>query len=296
MKIFRRTLRILLLTLLYIPIWILGSMAMAGAIPETPSDPGLVDAPVGMLLLAIINTILIVSLIVSSRWRGWRLALLLGLSYYGSFTLITQLETWYFLSETAVSPELLLRLFLMGLPIPFLFIPLAVRLCGRWKHGITENKNMITPRRKLIFKMGIIAVVYVVIYWCAGYFIAWQNPDLRAFYGTPGPIVPFWQHTINTLSDTPDLFILQLVRGLLFALIAMPVIMGSNATPWRTALLVGFLLAVPHLVHILPNPIMPNASVRFSHMIETAASTFLFGLIIAWLLHRRHDSVRDLVA
>lgn len=37
-----------------------------------------------MILLSIINTILVVSLIVFSRWSGWRLALLLALAYYGS--------------------------------------------------------------------------------------------------------------------------------------------------------------------------------------------------------------------
>jgi hypothetical protein len=34
--------------------------------------------------------------------------------------------------------------------------------------------------------------------------------------------------------------------------------------------------------------------VRLSHLIETASSTFVFGLVIVWLLHRAHHSVRDL--
>jgi hypothetical protein len=33
---------------------------------------------------------------------------------------------------------------------------------------------------------------------------------------------------------------------------------------------------------------MPVASVRLSHMIETATSTFLFGTLVVWLLHREH--------
>jgi hypothetical protein len=74
----------------------------------------------------------------------------------------------------------------------------------------------------------------------------------------------------------------------------MPIIIGSKVKPWITALLVGLLLAIPHLGHILPNPLMPVASVRLSHMIETFNSTFLFGLIIVWLLHRGHSSLRDL--
>jgi membrane protease YdiL (CAAX protease family) len=80
----------------------------------------------------------------------------------------------------------------------------------------------------------------------------------------------------------------------LFAAIAMPIILGSRVKPWLTGLLVAFLLALPHLGHIMPNPLMPIASVRFSHMVETSTSTFIFGLIIVWLLHRRHYNVKDL--
>jgi hypothetical protein len=271
-------------------------MAVADLIPDTATEPGLVDGMTGLLIMGIVNTILIVSLIAYSRWNGWKLALLLALAYYGSFTFITQVETWYFLSEITVSPELLPALFIMGLAVPVIFIPLAVLICARWKEKPTDsvNTNMVMPKKQLIFKLGAIAVVYVIIYWLAGYYIAWQNPELRAFYGSPGEIVPFWKHTITTISTSPDLVILQLVRGLLFASIAIIIIRSLNVNPWITALLAGLLLAVPHLGHILENPIIPAASVRFSHMIETATSTFLFGVIMVWLLHRRHAGLKDL--
>ncbi len=43
-------------------------------------------------------------------------------------------------------------------------------------------------------------------------------------------------------------------------------------------MLVGLLFSVPQNIgHILPNPLIPIASVRLSHMIETASSTFVFG-------------------
>jgi hypothetical protein len=289
-------LRIVILIILFIPISILGSMAVAELIPATATEPGLVDGMTGLLILGIVNTILIVSIIASSRWNGWKLALLLALAYYGSFTFITQVETWYFLTEITVSPELLPALFIMGLAVPVIFIPLAVLICARWKkiQNSFSNENMIMPKKQFLFKLSVIAVVYVIIYWLAGYFIAWQNPELRAFYGSPGDIVPFWKHTFTTFSTSPDLVILQLVRGLLFASIAIIIIRSLKVNPWITALLVGLLLAVPHLGHILANPIIPVASVRFSHMIETASSTFLFGLIMVWLLHRRHSGVKDL--
>jgi hypothetical protein len=291
------TFRIILLVILYFPIWIIGAMAVGDLMPQGQSEPGLLSQEVGTLVLAIINTLLVVALIVTSRWRGWRLALALAFAYYGSFTFITQIETWYLLLEITVSPELLPRLFIMGLSIPLIFIPLAVLICKKWKgadEGLSKTKWEM-PFMQLLLKLAVIAIIYVLIYWVAGYYIAWQNPELRAFYGSPGDIDPFFAHTLRTIRNTPGLILLQLVRGVLFALIALPVIAGSKVKPWTTALLVGFLLALPHLGHILPNPLMPLASVRLSHMIETFTSTFFFGLIIVWLLHRKHSSFRDLL-
>lgn len=295
-RIFTWAFKFGLLTVLYFPIWIIGTLAMGDIEPIAQSEPGLVSDATAMLLLGIINTVLIIGMIVSSRWYGWKLTLLLALSYYGSFTFITQIETWYFFTETTISPQLIPRLFLMGLSIPLIYIPLAVLICNKWrKRDFNKgNKNMEMPFNQLILKLGILAIIYLIIYWLAGYFIAWQNPELRAFYGSPREIAPFFTHTLERLNNSPDLFLLQLARGVLFSIIAMPIIIGSKVKPWLTALIVASVLAVPHLVHIMPNPLMPAASVRLSHMIETATSTFLFGLIIVWLLHRRHYNVKDL--
>lgn len=295
-RIFTWAFKFGLLTVLYFPIWIIGTLAMGDIEPIAQSEPGLVSDATAMLLLGIINTVLIIGMIVSSKWYGWKLTLLLALSYYGSFTFITQIETWYFFTETTISPQLIPRLFLMGLSIPLIYIPLAVLICNKWrKRDFNKgNKNMEMPFNQLILKLGILAIIYLIIYWLAGYFIAWQNPELRAFYGNPREIAPFFTHTLERLNNSPDLFLLQLARGVLFSIIAMPIIIGSKVKPWLTALIVASVLAVPHLVHIMPNPLMPAASVRLSHMIETATSTFLFGLIIVWLLHRRHYNVKDL--
>ncbi|WP_029037267.1 hypothetical protein [Salinimicrobium xinjiangense] len=290
-------LRLSVLTVLYFFAWIFGSLAVAAQFPDTPSEPGLVGELTGLLILSLLNSALIMGLIYSSRWRGWRLVLLLGLAHYGASTFITQVETWYFLTELTVPAALLPGLFLMGLPVSFGFIPLAVLICGKWKaeKRNDENLNLVMPGRQLITKLAVIAVIYLMIYWCAGYFIAWQNPELREFYGSPGEITPFWEHTLTTFVNSPGLVILQLLRGILFAVVAMPIIRGSLVNPWSTALLVGLLLAVPHLSHIIANPLIPLASVRLSHMIETATSTFIFGMIVSWLLHRKHFGLKDLL-
>jgi hypothetical protein len=296
-KILIWTGRFVLLLILFCMLFIAGSMAVSGMLPGTQSEPGLVSTGTGFLILGIANTFLVMALVLSSRWSGWKFAIALAFAYYGVVTFLTQMETWYFLSGITVGAELLPRLFIMGLPVAFLFVPLSVWILGKGRttNDPAPNPALVMPLPQWIWKLCMIAVAYLVLYWSAGYFIAWQNPELRAFYGSPGAIVPFWEHTANTLRTDPWLFPFQVSRAMLWTLCALPVIRGSKLNPWWTAVLVGLLFSVPqNLGHILENPLLPVASVRLSHLVETASSTFLFGLIIAWLLHRQHHSIADL--
>jgi hypothetical protein len=184
----------------------------------------------------------------------------------------------------------------MGMPVAFIFVPLTVCILGKGSSNEQMNsKTFVIPLRQWVLKLGGASIAYVLLYWFAGYFIAWQNPELRAFYGSPGAITPFWQHTSNTLRSDPGLFPFQIMRSMIWVLCALPIIYGSKVNVWTTALLVGTLFTIPqNLGLIVENPLMPLASVRLSHLIETASSTFVFGLIVVWLLHREHKSFRDL--
>ena len=185
----------------------------------------------------------------------------------------------------------------MGMPTAFLFVPLAVVILGKARGPADSgepNDRLVMPVSQWLWKLALIIVAYWVLYFGAGYFIAWQNPELRAFYGGEDPGSFFLQMQVILTTD-PWLAPFQALRALLWTLCALPIIRMTAGSPWRAALLVALLLAVPsNLGHLLANPLIPAASVRMSHMIETMSSTFVYGLIIVWLLHRRHYSVADL--
>ena len=292
--------RFVLLFILFIVCFVIGAMAVAGTMPEnTISEPGLVSATTGLLITSLADMLIIAALILTSRWSGWKLAIGLGLAYYGAVTILMQIETWYFLSSLTVGPRLLPRMFLMGIPTALVFIPMAVWILGKGRAAPDTSPNLalVMPVQQWAWKLAAIAVAYVILYWGAGYFIAWQNPELRAFYGQPGNPLPFFTHTANSLRNDPLLFPFQILRALLWALCALPVIRSSKVNPLWTALLVGLLFSVPqNLGHMVENPLMPIASVRLSHLIETASSTFIFGIIVVWLLHREHPSFAELLA
>ncbi len=297
-SLFKWAFKFVLLFVLFIVVFVIGSMAVVGVMPENANmEPGLVPERSGLLIVSLACLSVITALILTSRWGGWKLALSLAFAYYGAVTFLMQIETWYFLSAITVGPQLLPRLFLMGIPTAFVFIPLTVWILGKGRATVDDSPNpaLVMPARQWVWKLAAIALAYLILYWSAGYFIAWQNPELRAFYGQPGDAVPFFASVANTLRNDTMLFPFQILRAMLWTLCALPVIRGSRVNVWWTALLVGLLFSVPQNIgHILPNPLIPIASVRLSHMIETASSTFLFGVIVVWLLHREHRSLRDL--
>lgn len=291
-------LRFAALYVLFIVCFMLGAMTLSGVIPATAiSEPGLVSLTAGLLIVTLADVIVIVCLILTSRWHGWRLALTLALAYYGVVTFLMQIETWYFLSAITVPPPVLPRLFLMGVPTALAFIPVAVWILGKGTAETDASPNLALrmPIQQWAWKLAVLVVAYITLYWTAGYFIAWQNPELRAFYGQPGDPLPFLTSTVDTVHRYPMLFPFQALRALLWVLFALPVIRGSKLNAWWTALLVGVFFSVPQNIgHIVANPFLPLASVRLSHLLETVSSTFVFGLVVVWFLHREHRSVGDL--
>jgi hypothetical protein len=283
--------RFVLLVVLFYLFFIVGGLSVSGLLPNIKYEPGLVSPEIGLLVISIVNTLLVMGLVLSSRWNSWKLVMGLSFAYYGAVTFVMQIETWYFLSNITVGAKLLPWMFVMGMPTAFFFIPLAVWFLGKSREKINSppNSRLGIPLRQWAWKLAVIALVYLVLYWSAGYFIAWQNPQLRDFYGSPGKALPFWSHLINNLHAAPWLFPFQILRAMIWTLCALPVIRGSKLNAWWTAIMVGLFFSIPQNIgHILGNPLIPIASIRYSHMIETASSTFIFGMIVSGLFHREH--------
>ncbi len=300
MKVLLETGKFALLVALFLVCFVAGGALFVTGLPDIPSDPGPIPSPFDLVVVSAGHTLVIWLLIKRSRWYGWKLALALAFAYYGCVTFLSQLETWYFLTDLTLGEGTLRGLFLAGLFPALVFIPLAVVILGKWRraegaHGMGEPvQTSRMPLGQWVLKFVVVGLVYVALYFSAGYFIAWQNPAVRAFYGG-GELVSFWRMAQNTFSDLP--FVLfQVMRGMLWALFALPVMRMMKGRPWQLALLVGLLFSVPMSIGILlPNPLIPDASVRMSHLVEIASSNFTFGLIVTWLLHRRHTSLRDVL-
>jgi hypothetical protein len=82
---------------------------------------------------------------------------------------------------------------------------------------------------------------------------------------------------LSALALSALLLPLQIIRSALWVLFALPVIRMTRGPAWQIAVLVGLLFALPmNIGHFIPNPIMPDPSVRLSHFIETTSSNFIY--------------------
>jgi len=250
-----------------------------------------------LLLFAVclLQVMVMTHLILRSRWTGWRLVAAIFFIFYGVTTFMPQIESAVFL--TRLPPGTVPRLFLMGVLISAPFSVLAVLILGEKKARTIDappDSRLDMPAGEWAWKVAVIAVVYVILYFTFGYFVAWRHPGVAEYYGGVDP-GSFAAQLGTVLRKTPWLLPFQIVRALCWIVLALPVIRMLKGRWPETALSLGLLFAVVmNATLLLPNPYMPEP-VRMAHLVETASSNFIFGVFIGWLLPE-HNSEEMRVA
>jgi hypothetical protein len=273
--------RILLLVVVYfICFSVLAGLMLPPAGPISPAESAVILQV--SLLVCLLNSIVIGYLVLGSRWSGWKLAGALAFVLFGVVTFMSQIETAVFVRN--LPPGFLPRFVAFGLVFALVIAPLAVLILGKRRVGPPDD----SPPPQLtttqwITKLSLIAIVYVFLYFSFGYFIAWRNPAVRAYYGGEDP-GSFFSQMLSVVRNTPWLVPLQILRGLLWIAFAIPIIRMMKGH-WRNAAL-GVALTFSVVMNsqlLLPNPLMPY-EVRMSHLLETATSNFIFAIVLVWIL------------
>jgi hypothetical protein len=278
-------LRVLALTIVMFVCFAVGSLVLGQSSGAEPSEQsGAVALP--LLTVCLLNTIVLAHVILRSRWGGWKLIAAVFFVFYGTMTFMSQIESAVFI--TTLPPGLLPRIFLMGVLIAAPFSMLAVLILGKKRADLASaerNTRLVMTPGDWAWKVAVLAAAYVLLYFTFGYFIAWQNPTLREYYGGVDE-GGFLVHMGTVARDTPWVFPFQVLRGLFWIAIALPLVRMMRGGWQETAVAVGLVFAVLMTAQLLlPNPYMPE-TVRMTHLVETASSNFLFGLLVGWLLTR----------
>lgn len=288
MSVLITAIRVLAVTIVYFCCFavVSGALLASASKQDLPAEAGATLQ--ALFLVSLINAAVWSYVILRSRWTRWKLILTVLFVFCGVSTVMPQIESAYFI--TRLPPGMLPRLFLAGLIMAAVFAPLAVLILGKAKPSTNETAE--TPRLKMsvdawIAKLVLIVVAYLIIYFTFGYFVAWRNAAVRAYYGGSDP-ASFISHITSLLHHEPLLFLLQAMRAVLWSAIAVPVIKMTKGEWWETGLSVALLFAVMTSQLLLPNPLMPP-EVRMVHLVETATSNFLFGWLVVLILRSQAD-------
>ena len=219
-----------------------------------------------------------------SSWRGLKLASVLFAATYGISTIATQADSLFFLSAK-MPPGMIRAIFVQGAIAMVLFAPLAVVLLGKWRAVPTTVETSEGPPQRvtaMTWRLVLLVVAFVFLYIFFGYYVAWRNPALRAYYG--GTDFPnFYEALRSNLRNEPLLLPLQTFRALLYVACVYPLLLMLRIARWESVLATAAFLASWTTALLLPNPLMP-ASVAHSHFWETLAFNLTFGALMGWLL------------
>jgi len=247
------------------------------------------------LLLAITTCYaIILALVVSySRRSGWILTAGLIFSFYGVQTVIGQIEAIAFLTPmgnhwgagnvplSQMPEQFIASQLITWAAAAIVGVVTTVLLFGKKKGANRERFRLSTPFHipRWLVRLILIILVYELLYFGFGYYVAWKNPAVLNFYqgNDPGSFLAQMNYVA---SETPFLILLQAFRALLWTAFVLPVIRMLEHKGWKGALLTAIFVSVPmNIPHIMPNPYMPP-DVRLIHFVETFPSTFIFGWIL----------------
>lgn len=182
------------------------------------------------------------------------------------------------------------RIILSGLVRALVFAPLAVFVLGKARQDPTAdepNPRLVMTSAERVRRLSILSIAHAVVYFLFGYFVAWQWAETRQFYSGTTDLLPFFAHMANTFRADPALPLFQLLRGFMWAGLALPIVRmfkgGRVETSMAVALTFSVLLAT---LALFPNPYMPTL-VRQSHFFELSSSMLVFGALTGWTLTKK---------
>lgn len=280
--------RCLLMTIGAMLCWILGfglSQALFKvSLPDAGEDSSkTLGLLVAMLLLEIGVLLWAICQLAGNRLQRFLVifSLLFGIQF-----VMSQIEAWAFQSAVGMSSKEMLQTVVGG----FLFaLGISALLVFTQKRKIQATSGGSLIQLTAVKVLLLVVLVYPLLYWLAGYFIAWQFQAIRHYYtGAPsneGMVAGF----LGFFKD--GLYFLQVGRAFLWFLLAWPFLFYFRGSRLQGALLLGALFSVLHCAQLLlPNPYM-QAEIRYPHLLETASSTFIWGFVVAWVLFGKAKQV-----
>jgi len=274
------------LSILMMVLWVVGLMVgnaifpsgLLDMAPNSSSNAG----PMLLFLTCALNTGVILYFIHHARVKGWRLVGIVFLFTFGIQYFMSQIETLWFNDSIDLPINGIWAIITGGAVMILLFSVAAAWITGNFNISgelvSRPIKRDLWPIAKRMVLLSV--VVWPLIYFLAGYCIAWQFAEVRLLYSDTSEMAPFL--SIMEANIASGLYFFQIARGIFWILIALPVLAATNGSLIHKGIILGLLFAILGSSGLLiPNPVMSDM-VRMAHLLETAPSDFIWGFIIAW--------------
>ena len=279
-------LRLLLTFLAVLLSYSLSTLVMGTAvISMTPEEEA--QAAQGLIRVALAYTVVFSFLALRARWYGIKLIGGFFFVIFGVETFMAQIETLYFNSAVQMEMDVFTGIVAAGAVRAVLCSVLVVLIFAK----LRKPPNLAVKREPALpsswqLRFVALSVLYVLVYFLFGYFVAWQWEETRLYYSGASAMKPLMKHFWDLLiGDDPIILPFQLLRGAVWTVLAILIVRMIEAKRWETALAVALTFAVLLSVPLgsFPNPYMPPA-VAQSHFYEVFSSMLLFGGVAGWFM------------
>lgn len=275
--------RLLLLVLLLFVLYALDFRSLALA-------PVAAAAPLRLFLVALIDGLLLAFAISRTRRAGLALAATVGLLYFGLKTLLVAVEGIYL--PEVLTPELVLSLLVNGAITALIVVPMAIWLLGRWPARQPQRAPGYgrPSLLGLVWRLPLTGLFWVILFVATGLLVF--RPLATALDAATA------EAYLNAFNPENPLLVLgfQFARGILWALLAAPLLWSLDRPRIAAGLVLGLLFAGwMGSSLLLPNDLLP-AQIWLAHLLEVLTENFIFGFVVAGLLLRSLAARRRVLA
>jgi hypothetical protein len=232
-------------------------------------------APIQLILVAFIDTLLLSYFAFSSRWKGWKESVAVFAVLYGMVYVLTAAETFYL--GSIISASMALTLLVNGAITSAIFAGALARVFGsKEMQGGMSSTRLRMPGREWAWKIIVSAVVYLLLFFFFGFIV--YMPLGKAL----DPLAYAQEQSIASNASSL-VFPTELLRGALWALFAVPAIIALPFGWKKTGIIVGLLMAVPLALSQFLGTTM-TIGLQIAHTAEIVGENMVFGFLLVWVL------------
>lgn len=287
MKFLKLLLLWVVMTLIMVVSWSLGFVvgnAITHTTPPAGSDPALAFSY--FFGVCVFNAFLLCVLLWQTRkYSGLAKALwLVGYCFVTQF-LLPQMDTFFFGSSIGIQNLQVVSILIAGFVMSLVTVLSGIGLINlMFKPNRYSVTIVISEWRTFVVPfLVLICFVYPLIYLTFGYYVAWQNENLRIFYSKSSELKSFWNEFSPALTN--GLYLFQILRAAIWVIATIPIVamlQHSKAKYFLVGLFTSLLITTQLFI---PNPYMPQ-EIAMMHFLETTTSNFVWGVVMVFAVSK----------